>query len=191
MGYSERAVLWRSLVDGSLDRCVLRETAGGHELEGEIHTLDDGNPVRVAYKVTCDKRWETRAVVVSWQEGPRVRELHLEAGEGHEWKSSGQELAEVRGCIDVDLGLTPATNTLPIRRLSLQVGESAEVTAAWVLFPELKVEPLQQVYTRLDSNRYRYESGQGVYTVEIEVDDLGLVTWYEGGWERVMSAGNL
>jgi len=100
------------------------------------------------------------------------------------WRSSGRELRELHGCEDVDLALTPATNTLPIRRLNLQVGRSESVIAAWVKFPELTVQPLSQHYTRLGKDTYRYESNTG-FSAEIGVDDLGLVTTYPGGWERI------
>jgi hypothetical protein len=94
-------------------------------------------------------------------------------------------LPDLKGCIDVDFSLTPSTNTLPIRRLHLAVGESRELTAAWVRFPELTVEPLAQRYTRLAERRYRYESIVSGFTAELEVDDLGLVVTYEGIWQRV------
>ena len=100
------------------------------------------------------------------------------------WRSSGQELREIQGCDDVDLAVTPATNTLAIRRLSLQAGSSESIIAAWVKFPELTVQPLSQRYTRLAQNTYRYASNTG-FSAEIVVDDLGLVTSYPGGWERV------
>ena len=38
--------------------------------------------------------------------------------------------AHLDGCPDVDFGWTPATNTVPIRRLGLEVGETASITAA-------------------------------------------------------------
>src|SRR5205814_2718699 len=60
------------------------------------------------------------------------------------------EIEPVRGCLDVDLGITPSTNTLPIRRLGLAVGQAKEVRAAWIVFPELEVRLLTQTYTRLD-----------------------------------------
>ena len=100
------------------------------------------------------------------------------------WRSSGRELHELTGCEDVDLALTPATNTLPIRRLDLGIGKSESVVAAWVKLPELTVQPLSQRYTRLSKNTYRYESNTG-FSAEIVVDDLGLVTAYPGGWERI------
>ena len=76
--------------------------------------------------------------------------------------------------------MTPATNTLAIRRLNIQVGSSASIIAAWVKFPDLTVEPLSQRYTRLGKDTYRYARNTG-FSSEIVVDDLGLVTAYPGG----------
>jgi hypothetical protein len=95
------------------------------------------------------------------------------------------EIPAVAGCLDLDLAFTPATNILPLRRLGLAVGESREMTAAWVRFPDLSVEPLAQRYTRLDERRVRYESRDGSFTAELEVDEIGLVVRYPPLWERV------
>jgi uncharacterized protein len=95
------------------------------------------------------------------------------------------EIPAVAGCLDVDLAFSPATNILPLRRLDLAVGESREMTAAWVRFPDLSIEPLAQRYTRLDERRVRYENRDGSFTAELEVDELGLVVSYPPLWERV------
>ncbi|WP_148681759.1 putative glycolipid-binding domain-containing protein [Candidatus Nitrososphaera gargensis] len=59
------------------------------------------------------------------------------------------------GIHDVDLEVTPATNTLPIRRLCLEDGKSQQVDAVWVHFPSLTLEWLQQRYTGIDRRHYR------------------------------------
>jgi len=41
-----------------------------------------------------------------------------------------------------------------------------------------------QRYSRLAKKTYRYESETG-FSAEIVVNDLGLVTEYPGGWERI------
>ena len=89
----------------------------------------------------------------------------------------------MRGCLDADLSVTPATNTLPIRRLNLGIGKSKSVVA-WIRFPELTVQPLSQRYARTAENIYRYGSDTG-FSAEIVVDDLGLVIAYPGGWDRI------
>ena len=53
------------------------------------------------------------------------------------------------GCIDLDLSFSPATNLLAIRRLALPVNEIAEVRSAWLTFPDLDLEPLDQVSAEL------------------------------------------
>ena len=61
---------------------------------------------------------------------------HMTVDDERRWWSAGAELVAFRGCDDVDLGITPVTNTLPIRRLHLAIGETRAVTAAWLQFPD-------------------------------------------------------
>jgi hypothetical protein len=89
----------------------------------------------------------------------------------------------VAGCIDLDLGFSPSTNLLPIRRLGLAVGQEAEVKAAWLRFPGLPLEPLEQLYRRIDVTTYRYESAGGSFVTELQVNAQGLVTRYPNFWE--------
>jgi hypothetical protein len=118
--------------------------------------------------------------------GNDVRRLNLTVESHGKWRRSGQELPVLRDCTDVDLEVTPATNTLPIRRLALPIGKGQDVTAAWVRFPDLEIEVLPQRYIRLNQNRYHYETTTG-FAAEIQVDEMGLVTAYPGGWERLAS----
>jgi hypothetical protein len=99
-----------------------------------------------------------------------------------EWTVGGAPAANLKGCDDIDLGFTPATNLLPIRRLDLSIGGKAAVRAAWVRFPELTVEVLDQVYIRLAEDRYLYESAGGSFRRELRVDEVGFVVDYPGIW---------
>ena len=79
----------------------------------------------------------------------------------------------------MDLPITPFTNTLPIRRLALAAGASAEIDVVYVRAPALSVEVDRQRYTCLEPmRRYRYEAVDGSFTAEIEVDSRGLVVMY-------------
>jgi hypothetical protein len=94
------------------------------------------------------------------------------------------------GCVDLDLSFSPATNLLPVRRLALPVGQAAPVRAAWLRFPECRLEPLEQRYHRMDAERYRYESGAGteIFRAELRVTSVGFVAEYAGRW-RVETPG--
>jgi uncharacterized protein len=180
----ERAVLWRGIWLPGADYCELWRDDLNWLLEGTAVVAMEGRPLAVRYIVTCDNSWKTRFVEISLWSGTDRRGLEMLVDDQGRWSIQGRQLAELGGCVDVDLGVTPATNTLPVRRLGLALGQGADVTAAWVKFPELTVEPLDQRYNRLSEHRYRYQSGGGSFETDIEVDDLGLVTRYVCGWER-------
>jgi uncharacterized protein len=184
-GDLKRVVVWKNLLLSGVEYCALWHTAEGWLLKGTVvGVLKDQRPLLASYEIQCDENWLTHRVQVERTIGSDAKTLSLSVESRGVWRSTGQELREIRGCDDVDLALTPATNTLPIRRLDLSIGKSESVIAAWVKFPELTIQPLSQRYTRLGKDTYRYESNTG-FSAEIVVDDLGLVTAYPGGWERI------
>jgi hypothetical protein len=195
-----RVVLWRALQWPGADWCELTGERTSWRITGTALATVADEPAIVRYQLVLDGAWATREVEVVVRVGvdERERRLRLTADDEQLWQIQREPPAEAgatpdntevwRGLVDIDLGFTPATNTLPIRRLAPAVGERVDVTAVWVSFPELTIEPLPQRYTRLDERRYRYESDGGAFVAEIEVDDLGLVVKYEGGWQRIAEA---
>ena len=195
-----RTVLWQGIFRPGAEWCQLAREGHGWRLAGTALIAVDGEPTSVRYDIALAADWSTHEARVDLRTGGQARErwVRLRADDDRRWhaerdRESGADFprddsAAVRGLVDIDLGFTPATNTLPIRRLELDVGAAVDVTALWVRFPELTFEPLPQRYTRLDEYRYRYESGGGAFVAELEVDDLGLVVTYEGGWQRIASA---
>jgi len=51
-----------------------------------------------------------------------------------------------------------------------------------VRFPELALEVLEQVYTRVGEHAYVYESAGGAFRRELTVDAAGFVLDYPGLW---------
>ena len=178
-----RTVLWRRIETEGLEFCEIEATREGWQITGTALAQLDSAPTRVQYQVICDSDWQTQtAILTQWRDGVS-QSLNIMRDATNCWYVNGQSLPDLTGCRDIDLGITPATNTLPIRRIALAVGTRAPVVAAWVRFPDLTVAPLSQHYTRLAEQRYRYESPN--FTAELTVDDWGITMNYEGGWERV------
>lgn len=128
--------------------------------------------------------WQTRKVKIELSSGTEEQSLHLERDDDGRWWNGDSELTAFAGMNDIDLGITPSTNTLPIQRLGLKPGESASMTAVWIQFPSLTIAPLAQQYTRTGEYAYRYESNDGAYQADLEVDEHGLVTRYADVWSR-------
>jgi uncharacterized protein len=182
---SVATVLWRSLRAPGMERFDLLRHPEGWTLRGTILVLADSGPAEAGYEVRCDAAWRTTGADVRLRDEAGERVVGI-AVSGSRWSRNGREEEPLRGCVDVDLAWSPSTNTLPIRRLALAVGARREVTAAWVRFPELTLEPLAQEYERLAEQRYRYTSAGGTFTAVLDVDDDGVVLEYAGGWQRVM-----
>lgn len=185
-----RSVVWKSATPApvGLEHSALIEMAGGFQIDGVVVAVYEGAPMRASYHIDCDKNWLTRDAQINVILGDATTALTLVVAEGQRWLGNGEAIDAVAGCADIDLGVSPVTNTLPIRRLKLAVGEDALVTAAWVKFPELTVSPLRQRYTRLAENLYRYDSLESGFTAELMVDADGLVVEYGSIWRRIAEA---
>lgn len=142
----------------------------------------DATPFTVDYCVSCDDEWRTRYVFVA-ESGGRRLEL-VSTGRGRWTSGDGNELSHIRGALDVDISATPLTNTLPIRRLDLTLGETADVTVALVSVPELEVTASTQRYTRIGPRTYRFELLDSEFTRDLTVDAEGLVLEYPGLFSR-------
>jgi uncharacterized protein len=59
------------------------------------------------------------------------------------------------GCRDVDLEASACTNTIPIHRLGLEAGDSADAPAVYARWLDLSVQRLEQGYHQLDDDKRR------------------------------------
>jgi uncharacterized protein len=184
-------ILWQRLDEPGHEWCELSPTPGGLSIAGVSLVVLDGSPHRIEYAVEVDADGRTRRVSVR-SRGPDDGALELAADGLGVWTSGDQvtiDAREVPAALDVDLGFSPVTNSLPIRRLAptLDIGESAAIRVAWVLYPGLDVVLGEQWYDRLDRRRWRYRSG--AFAAELEVGEDGLVETYEGLFRLVARDG--
>ena len=171
-------ILWQDVETGALDRCRLEAGRDGLRLSGTVLTPAHGTPLDVRYLVEAGPDGRTRRVELEL-DGGATRRVLLADGAGRWRWQGGPELTEVAGSLDVDLTVTPATNTLPIRRLAgLEPGQAADLQMAWVQFPGLEVLASAQRYQRLAADRWHFSTGD--FHAELLVDPDGLVLDYGG-----------
>jgi uncharacterized protein len=187
----EREIMWAPCEGPGIEHLRLVSSDRGVVANGLVIGLEAGRPFRIGYEVRCDGRWRVREVRVAAPDSERpVLEL-LTDGEGHWKRGGGEPVPELDGCIDVDISATPFTNTLPIRRLGLEPGESEELMVTYVRVPELLVGPERQRYgcleAQADGGLYRFEALTSGFTAELPVDAEGLVIDYPGLFRRAWS----
>jgi hypothetical protein len=176
------AIRWRSLHRPGTDRCELQPTATGARLVGAARYDAGPGPAQLEYRVACDRAWRTTDASVEGVLAGRDVRFDLTRTADGLWTLNGSPVPAVQGCLDLDLGFTPATNLLAIRRLALSVGQAAEAPAAWLDVDAAALSVLPQRYDRRSATTYWYEAPSVGYRALLDVDANGFVTRYPDLW---------
>jgi|GEM_PF-20372 len=184
-----RTVAWASLRQPGIEHVALWRRPHGYRVHGFWIGADDGQPARAAYWIELDPAWHVLRVVAAWSTPTATRRMRLRRDSSGTWQDGGGVRADLAGCVDLDIAWTPLTNTLPIRRLGLAVGERRALAVAYISLPHLTVSPDAQRYTRLGATRWRYESMDSDFTAELIVDQDGLVIDYPPLFRRIAQWG--
>ncbi|EFH88988.1 putative glycolipid-binding domain-containing protein [Ktedonobacter racemifer] len=185
----KRSVLWSHLGQPGLEHLFLHAREEEVLADGQAITMEQGMPLRAHYVVRCNSDWQVTQFDIDIL-GRLQADLHLRAdGKGNWFFAEGEPIPDLAGCIDIDISISPFTNTLPIRRLQLAVDESKEILVAYVALPDMQVTPIRQRYTCLSDlpgeRVYRYESLDSEFSTEITIDDDGLVINYPHLFEQL------
>lgn len=187
-------VIWSEMDGPGLEHLKLTRDEEGYLADGMyVGRNDETTPYRLHYAIRIHPDWRMSSISLTLMDGPDgTDEMFLAVDEAGKWRNgTGEAIPELEGCHEIDIFATPFTNTLPIRRLRLTVGESAEISVAYIDTPTLEVRPVRQRYECIrpfdaGNGLYRYEglfrSGKAV---EIEVDSEGLVVDYPDSFRRV------
>jgi hypothetical protein len=178
------SIHWRRLDVPGRDHAELTSTASGHRLAGAAHFHEDNGLVAITYAVTLSADWITQSAALRVMADSRRRRLNVASSLTHEWTVLGHPMPDVSGCLDLDLGFTPATNLISIRRLDLAIGERADITVAWLDVRANLLTPLAQTYHRVSTYEYAYRSPAHDFAATLVVDDHGFVRQYPLLWEE-------
>jgi hypothetical protein len=172
-----------------------REGAGLEHLLLAEHTADsvvlafdeEHGPFRLTYRLAWNESWRLRdaELVVATERFTRSLSLQTD-GLGHWRHRDGRAIDELDGCLDIDIWPTPFTNSFPIRREPMAVGERRQFRMAWIFAPSLTVQAQPQAYTRLADRLYLFENLDGSgFKAKLPVDEDGIVLDYPDLFRRV------
>ena len=174
--------MWERLDVSSIERLVLTEAGGVMVANSTVIGLEGDNPFQVSYAVEVDEPGQLRRVSA----GTYSLTYH---GSGQWRGSSGNMLPQFDGCTSIDIVETPFTNTLAIKQLQLQPGESGEITVAWFHLAEGTWHPDRQRYTCLEKtdqgSMYRFEQLSSGFVAVLPFDKHDLVIDYPDLYRRL------
>lgn len=143
-GYTAR---WRTWDHQHTEALTLR-----WENEGWTATGDVGREA-VTYVIRLSAIWEVRQFLLFRDLDQPDLWLGTD-GAGRWGEVNGAHRPELDGVTDLELPCTPFPHTVPLRRLGLDVGESADLRVATVDVETLGVVPIRRRYERLGPHRY-------------------------------------
>lgn len=178
---NRRVVCWTATWDKRERQGLEHLLLGQHAADSVIIAFDEERgPFRLAYQLNWDATWQLHDAQLVATTAWMSRSLHLETdGLGHWRHHDGRDIAELNGCRDIDIWPTPFTNSFPIRRTAMQVGERQVYSMAWIHAPDLTLSLQRQAYTRISAQRYLFESLDGTgFTATLSFDADGLIIDY-------------
>lgn len=177
--------IWNKGREGvGLEHLLLAE----READSVVLAFDEEcGPFRLTYRLVWDEAWRLRRADLAVTTEHSVKSLNLRTdGRGRWSDSAGRTLDDIHGCMDIDIWPTPFTNSFPIRREPMVVGERRQFLMAWVSAPTMTVSPQPQAYTRLAERLYLFESLDGSgFTAQLAVDEEGIVLNYPDLFRRI------
>jgi hypothetical protein len=179
------AAAWRHL-DARVGFEVLfpRHENDRYHLDGHATAIEDGEAWGIRYALMLHSSWATCSAHIVGRSALGECEIRLERDAAGSWRVDGKPMAQLSGCVDVDLEASACTNALPVNRLKLEVGQAAEVPAVYVRARDLQVERLEQRYERLpnagERARYDYIAPRFDFRAVLVYDRFGLVLDYPG-----------
>lgn len=180
-----RALMWtRTDVPGA--EHVVFDDRRGLVAHG-VQLAVDPVPYTCRYELYTDESWATARFTATVEGAGWLRTVRMERAAGR-WRVTTAEQGQLdapapgiedpdglEDVLDVDLGGSPLTNTLPLKRTGFR---NATVATAWVLPPGLAVVRAEQTYTVLSKGRVRCASDS--FEADIELDEHGYVRDYPG-----------
>lgn len=175
-------LMWKALNKTGLEHLFLLKDDELITANSLILTIQEDNPVRISYNICCSLDWKVRKFDVQIFDS-NCKSISLESDGNGNWKTdTGEPVKSLDDCIDIDISVTPFTNTIPIRRLELKPGESREIKVVYIDIYNFSLKPINQRYTCVESNlnesKYRFENLNNGFISEFSVDKNGVVINY-------------
>jgi len=171
-------LLWAGREYHSMENCLVKPADDSIAITSTIVGYYENKIYLVDYFIKANTHWETLIVEINCRHSDHIQRIKFERDEKNNWRSNGSELPAFKGCIDIDISLTPPTNSLPINRLQLKQNEAQEINVIYFDLLAQQIKPATQKYTRLTDLSYHYENIPNDFEAVIEVDESGFVADY-------------
>lgn len=171
-------LLWTGREYYSLENCLVEITTSGALITSTIIGTYGDKIYKVEYRIKTNENWETIFFEINSRHSNQTQLSRFEGDGKGNWIANSKKANQFQGCIDVDISLTPFTNTLPIRRLKLNQNQAQEIQVIYCDLLGKQTKSAHQRYTCLSKTQYYFENVHNDFEATIDVDESGFVVDY-------------
>ncbi|QJB31284.1 putative glycolipid-binding domain-containing protein [Chitinophaga oryzae] len=178
-------VVWQATLWPATEFLTVTKQEHNNLVKGIINGCTDADPFSIQYEIEVTPEWKVSSFHIR-RDGLQPTALKLTSDlNGHWFDKDGNHIEAFDDCTDIDISLTPFTNTLPIRRLTFEQGERKLLQMLYIKLPEFELQKLSQYYTKMEDRLYLYENGDSGFRAELPIDENGIVKDYPGLFTRI------
>ena len=177
-------ILWTGIEYYSLENCLVQSSPSGVKIQSTIIGLYEDEIYHAEYTLHTNSQWLTTMASIVCRHADVIQTLQLHRNPDGNWQLNGNEIPALNDCMDIDIPITPFTNSLPINRLGLNMGETKEISVVYLDLLAESMRPVRQQYSRKSEFIYHYENVPNDFEADVEVDDHGFVITYPGLFSR-------
>src|SRR5687768_14317861 len=104
-------ILWTGREYYSLENCLVNTSGTGSTITSTIIGWYEGAIYKVDYQIKTNAQWETVFLEINSRLNNHLQTFRFEGDGKGNWTNNGQQEERFNGCIDVDIAVTPFTNT--------------------------------------------------------------------------------
>lgn len=192
---------WAGVQDWRAEVASVRLTGSGLSARG-TQLGSSPFPYRLEYELEALNDWMTDRLSVTVETPTSRRSVDLTHDGAGTWHCTahldgvddlpppGGAPESVQGALDCDLGFSPLTNLMPVRRARVHTSPGgSDFVMAWISVPDLRLVRSEQRYEHVSSGPtqavVRYVGRHRGFTGELTLDSDGFVVSYPGMARRV------
>lgn len=180
-----RNIIWKGLDSNSMEFCRIHFGERIH-VKSSIVGFSEDFPFKADYEIELSGGWVISRIQLKTCLGNVEQSLDLKHDGHGKWFGDGKEWKSLEGCMDIDISVTPFTNSLPINRLKPAPGIKTDIDVVYIDILHFGITPERQHYTQLNKDTYLFSNDSGDFTANITVDSQKLVVHYPTLFDRLL-----
>jgi len=180
-------ISWKGIENNSetIENLKISNDSKNIKIKSVVNGFKNNHPIAIKYFLNLNLDWNFTSVKIESLLDSKP-DIQLKVNSDGKWfNENNLHLEQLEGATDIDISITPFTNSLPINRLKEKLKERTELTVVYIDLLNWNIHSVKQYYTKLQDQIFYYEGVSSGFKSKIFTDENGIVLNYPDLFERV------